>query len=188
MQNGSPRPKLTRLLLPLAGVLYPFVVYYGMEKVAPPVFALVLGAIWLVRAPTLLREPGGRWMVGAALAYCVLLAVSGEEQLLRWYPTLISAFLLATFGVSLIYGPPIVERMARLRERDLPPEAVPYTRKVTWVWVGFFVFNGLMSAALTLWAPLKWWTLYNGLIVYFIMAVLFVGEWLLRRRLRRHFA
>ena len=60
--------KLTRLLLPLAGVLYPFLVYYGMEKVAPPVFALVLGAIWLVRAPTLLREPGGRWMVGAALA------------------------------------------------------------------------------------------------------------------------
>jgi uncharacterized membrane protein len=54
--------------------------------------------------------------------------------------------------------------------------------------VGFFVFNGLVSAALTLWAPLEWWTLYNGLIVYFIMAVLFVGEWVLRRRLRRYFA
>ncbi len=188
MSNGSPRPKLTRLLLPLAGVLYPFVVYYGMEKVAPPVFALVLGAIWLIRAPTLLREPGGRWMIGAALAYCVLLAVTGEEQLLRWYPTLISALLLATFGLSLVYGPPLVERIARLREPDLPPEAVPYTRKVTWVWVGFFVFNGLMSAALTLWAPLKWWTLYNGLIVYFIMAVLFVGEWLLRQRMRKRYA
>lgn len=188
MPNGSPRPKLTRLLLPLAGVLYPFVVYYGMEKVVPPVFALVLGAIWLIRAPTLLREPGGRWMVAVALAYCVLLAVSGEEQLLRWYPTLISVFLLATFGLSLVFGPPLVERIARLREPDLPPEAVPYTRKVTWVWVGFFVFNGLMSAALTLWAPLKWWTLYNGLIVYFIMAVLFVGEWLLRQRMRKRYS
>jgi uncharacterized membrane protein len=46
------------------------------------------------------------------------------------------------------------------------------------------VFNGVVSAALTLWAPLAWWTLYNGLLVYFIMGVLFAGEWLLRRRLR----
>jgi uncharacterized membrane protein len=45
-----------------------------------------------------------------------------------------------------------------------------------------------MSAALTLWAPLSWWTLYNGLIAYFIMGILFAGEWLLRRRLRRSFA
>jgi uncharacterized membrane protein len=51
--------------------------------------------------------------------------------------------------------------------------------------VGFFVFNGVVSAALTLWSPLAWWTLYNGLLVYFIMGVLFGGEWLLRRRLRR---
>ena len=177
--------RLIRLLLVLSGVLYPFVVYLGMTRVAPPVFALVLGALWLVRAPTLLREPGGRWMVGAALAYCVLLAVTGEARLLRWYPTLINAFLLAGFGLSLVYGPPLVERIARLHEPDLPARAVPYTRKVTWVWVGFFAFNGLLSAALTLWAPLAWWTLYNGLVVYFLMAALFMGEWLWRQRLGR---
>jgi uncharacterized membrane protein len=55
---------------------------------------------------------------------------------------------------------------------------------VTWVWVGFFVFNGVVSAALTLWGRLTWWTLYNGLLVYFIMGTLFAGEWLLRRHLR----
>jgi uncharacterized membrane protein len=55
---------------------------------------------------------------------------------------------------------------------------------VTWVWVAFFIFNGVVSAVLTLWAPLAWWTLYNGLLVYFIMGALFVGEWLLRKRLR----
>ena len=174
--------KLSSLLLPVIGVLYPFVVYFGMDRVKPPVFALVLGAIWLIRAPALLRQPGGRWMVGAALTYCVLLALSGEATLLRWYPTLISLLLLATFGLSLRYGPPLIERIARVRVPDLPAHAVPYTRKVTWVWVGFFIFNSATSAALTLWASLKWWTLYNSLIVYFIMGVLFVGEWLLRRR------
>lgn len=182
------RTKRTRraldITLPLVGVLYPFLVYYGMHRIAPPVFALVLGAAWLLRAPRLWREPGGRWMLGAALAYCALLAVSGGNLLLRWYPTLISLLLLAAFGLSLKFGPPLVERIARAREPDLPAAAVPYTRKVTWVWVGFFVWNATASAVLTLWAPLTWWTLYNGLLVYFIMGTLFTGEWLLRKRLQ----
>lgn len=176
--------RLIDILLPVTGLLYPFMVYFGADKVSPPIFALVLGAVWLIRAPALLREPGGRWMVGAALAYCVLLAFSGESALLHWYPALVSMLLLCAFGLSLIYGPPVIERIARVREPDLPPQAIPYTRKVTWVWVGFFIFNGSMSAALTLWAPLTWWTLYNGLLVYFIMGILFGGEWLLRKRLR----
>jgi uncharacterized membrane protein len=180
--------RLTTILLPLAGLLYPFVVYFGMEKVSPPIFAMALGAIWLIRAPSLLRQPGGRWMVGAALVYCALLAFTGEASLLRWYPVLISALLLVAFGLSLIYGPPFVERIARLREPNLPPAAVRYTRAVTWVWVAFFAFNGSMSFALAVWAPLSWWTLYNGLIAYFIMGTLFAVEWLLRRRLRRSFA
>ncbi len=179
--------RLIPILLPLAGLLYPFVVYFCMEKVAPPVFALVLGAIWLIRAPSLLRQPGGRWMVGAALAYCALLALSGESVLLRWYPVLISALLLIAFGLSLIYGPPFIERIARLREPNLPDAAIRYTRVVTWVWMAYFAFNGAMSAALTLWAPLAWWTLYNGLIAYAIMGALFAGEWLTRKRLRRRF-
>jgi uncharacterized membrane protein len=180
--------RLTSILLPVAGLLYPFVVYFGMEKVSPPIFALALGAIWLIRAPSLLRQPGGRWMVGAALAYCVVLAISGEARLLRWYPSLISALLAVAFGLSLIYGPPFIERIARAREPNLPLFAVRYTRMVTWVWLGFFVFNGGTSAALTLWAPLSWWTLYNGLISYFLVGALFAGEWLLRKRVRRSYA
>lgn len=172
------------IALPLVSVLYPFLVYYGMRHIAPSVFALALGVAWLLRAPRLWREPGGRWMPGIALAYCALLAVSGESLLLRWYPTLISLLLLAAFGLSLKFGPPLVERIARAREPDLPAAAIPYTRKVTWVWVGFFVWNAAASAALTVWAPLAWWTLYNGLLAYFIMGVLFVGEWLLRQRMR----
>lgn len=176
--------QILNIALPLVGVLYPFFVYYGMDHIEPPVFALALGAVWLIRAPSLLREPGGRWMLGAALVYCALLAVSGEAMLLRWYPTLISVLLLAAFGLSLKFGPPLVERIARVREPDLPASAIPYTRKVTWVWVGFFVWNAGVSAALTLWAPLAWWTLYNGFLVYFIMGPLFVGEWFVRKRAR----
>jgi len=180
--------KLTSFLLLAVGVLYPFLVYFGMQHVPPQAFALALGVAWLLRAPALWRQPGGRWMLGAALAYCALLALSGESQLLRWYPTLICALLLLAFGLTLRYGPPMIERIARLQDPQLPAAAVPYTRKVTWLWMGFFAANALASGALTLWAPLRWWTLYNGLIAYFIMGALFAGEWPVRRRVLRQAA
>jgi uncharacterized membrane protein len=99
---------------------------------------------------------------------------------------LISAFMLGLFGLSLIVGPPIIERLARLREPQLPAKAIVYTRQVTIVWCVFFFCNGLLAAALTLWAPLSWWMLYTGLISYGLMGLLFAIEWLIRQRVRGH--
>lgn len=176
--------RLFGLLLVVAGLLYPFAVYYGMEHLSPRLFALLLGGLWLVRALSQHRQPGSRWMAAAALGFCVLLGVSGEAALLRWYPVLLSALLLSVFGLSLKFGPPLVERLARIREPELPEVAVHYTRTVTQVWAVFFLFNGLVTAALTLWAPLSWWALYTGLISYGLIGLLFAGEWLVRQRVR----
>ena len=46
------------------------------------------------------------------------------------------------------------------------------------------MLNGLIAASLTLWAPLSWWTLYNGLIAYGLMGLLFAIEWLIRQKVR----
>ena len=177
--------RLFGILLLLAGLLYPFAVYYGMEHLSPRLFAALLGGLWLARVLTQQGKPGSRWMAGAALAFCVLLGLAGEPALLRWYPVLLNLLLLALFGLSLKFGPPLVERLARLREPELPVHAVRYTRIVTAVWAGFFLANALVVAALTLWAPLAWWTLYTGLIAYALMGLLFAAEWLIRQRVRR---
>ena len=108
------------------------------------------------------------------MARCGIAAVMG----------VISTFMLGLFGSSLLHGMPIAERLARLQEPDLPARAVQYTRRVTQVWCLFFLLNGLIAAGLTLWAPLSWWTLYNGLIAYIAMGLLFAGEWLTRQRVR----
>ncbi|WP_348740475.1 hypothetical protein [Pseudomonas rhodesiae] len=176
--------RLIGLGLLLAGLLYPFAVYYGTERFAPWQFGLLLGSLWLLRALTAARRPGSRWMAVAVIVFCLLLAWFDNPQLLRWYPSLVSAFMLTLFGLSLKYGPPIVERLARMTEPQLPPEAIVYTRQVTVVWSVFFLANGLLAAALTLWAPLSWWTLYNGLIAYGLMGLLFAVEWLVRQRVR----
>jgi uncharacterized membrane protein len=121
-----------------------------------------------------------------ALGFCLLLGLAGEPELLRWYPVLLNGLLLALFGLSLKFGPPLIERLARLTEPQLPEVAVRYTRTVTQVWAGFFLANGLVVVALNIWAPLSWWTLYTGLIAYGLMGLLFAGEWLVRQRVRRH--
>ncbi|MGY2155989.1 hypothetical protein [Pseudomonas tolaasii] len=176
--------RLIGLGLLLAGLLYPFAVYYGTEHFAPCQFGLLLGSLWLLRALIGARRPGSRGMAGAVIVFCLLLAWFDNPNLLRWYPSLVNAFMLALFGSSLKYGLPIIERLARMTDPDLPPKAIVYTRQVTVVWSVFFLCNGLLAAALTLWAPLSWWTLYNGLIAYGLMGLLFAVEWLVRQRVR----
>lgn len=178
--------RLIGLGLLLAGLLYPFAVYFGMEHFAPWQFGLLLGSLWLARALLGTRKPGSLWMAVTAIAFCLLLALFDSPLLLRWYPVLISGFMLGLFGLSLIVGPPIIERLARLREPQLPAKAIVYTRQVTIVWCVFFLCNGLLAAALTLWAPLRWWMLYTGLISYGLMGLLFAIEWLIRQRVRGH--
>ena len=176
--------RLIGLGLLLAGLLYPFAVYFGMEHFAPWQLGLLLGSLWLLRALAGARSTGSRWMALAVILFCLLLAWFDNPYLLRWYPSLVSAFMLALFGLSLKYGPPMVERIARITEPVLAPKVVAYTRQVTVVWSMFFLCNGLLAAALTLWAPLSWWTLYNGLIAYGLMGLLFAVEWLIRQRVR----
>jgi uncharacterized membrane protein len=178
--------RLIGLVLLVAGLAYPFAVYYGQQHLAPRFFALLLGGLWLARFLAQGQKPGSRGMAIAALSFCVLLGLVDSPTLLRWYLALISLFGLALFGLSLKYGPPMVERLARLREPELPEVAIAYTRQVTKVWVGFFLFNAALVSALTLWAPLSWWTLYTGLISYVLMGMLFAAEWLVRQRVRGH--
>ncbi|GFM61822.1 membrane protein [Pseudomonas cichorii] len=168
----------------LIGVLYPLAVYWGTEHFAPWQFALLLGSLWLIRALTSERRAGTLAMATAAIAFCLLLGLLDSPLLLRWYPVLISLFMLCLFGSSLMYGMPLVERMARLKEPELPEVAVRYTRQVNAAWCVFFMGNGLVTAALTLWAPLSWWALYTGLISYGLMGLLFAGELIIRQRVR----
>jgi uncharacterized membrane protein len=62
---------------------------------------------------------------------------------------------------------------------------VRYTYKVTIIWIGFFALNG----AIALWSVLQpgWtaWTLYNGFISYVAVGVLFAGEYVVRKFVRR---
>ena len=79
----------------------------------------------------------------------------------------------------------MIERFARIREPNLPMRAISYTRRVTQVWCIFFFVNGAIALVTALWASPATWTLYNGLIAYVMMGLLFAGEYVVRWHFKR---
>ena len=180
-------PPLLAALLLVVSLAYPVVVYLALGHVSPRWIALLLVALALARA-AVTRE--SFWLVAAALALVLAAASFLSERWgpLKLYPALVNAVLFGLFAMSLWRGPSVVERLARLREPDFPPAAVAYTRRVTQVWCGFFVVNGVIAAITALWASAAAWALYNGLLSYVAMGLLTGGEMLVRRRVRGRIA
>lgn len=170
-------------LVAVATLAYPLAVYAGMARLQPRGMALLLVALALARAAV---SRQALWLVAAAgAALLALVAGLGNAWLpLKLYPVLVNAVLLAVFGFSLWRPPTVVERLARLREPDLPAAGVAYTRRVTQAWCVFFVCNGGIALATALWGSDAAWAFYNGLLAYVLMGTLFGVEWLLRRRLK----
>jgi len=167
----------------LATVLYPVIIYLGLGRIEPRWMALFLLAMVLARA-ILSRDASWLAAAGGALLLVIVSILGNQSLPLKLYPVLVSGVMLAVFGLSLRHPPTAIERIARLRDPQLPPEAVAYTRKVTEVWCFFFIANGAISLATAIWASDRVWALYNGLISYALMGTLFAGEWLVRQRLR----
>lgn len=175
--------RLRTALLWLATLLYPAIVYWGLGRFEPRWMALFLLAVALARA-LVMRDAVWTAAAGGALLLVALSVVDNLSLPLKLYPVLVSAVMLTVFGLSLRHPPSAVERIARLREPDLPPEGVAYTRRVTAIWCAFFIANGTVAAITAIWASDRVWALYNGLVAYVLMGALFAGEWLLRPRRR----
>lgn len=167
-------------------LLYPVAVFIGLRYLDPRWLALLLiiAAGWrLIRAGGLGTGFGPAPLMAAAVCATVITLVTGSSHGLLLYPVLVNGVLLVLFATSLARPPSVIETLARLREPDLPPQAVRYTRQVTQVWTLFFAVNGTI-ALITVFLDRQWWVLYNGLIAYLLMGALMGSEWLIRRRVR----
>lgn len=162
-------------------LLYPAAVYFGLRYLEPRWIAAALAGLLALR----LVLAGQRWIRQAAwagLAFAAFAVWSNQVLTLRFYPVAVNAAMLVIFGLSLLHPPSLIERLARLQTPDLPAAGVVYTRRVTVVWCGFFVLNGAAALATALYASFEVWSLYNGLIAYLLMGLLFAGEYGVRRR------
>jgi uncharacterized membrane protein len=177
------RGRSLRLAVGLVALAYPFLVYFGLRLASPAALALALVGVLGLRLVIDRQDSARRsfapafWIAaGGALLLVALSPLAGLQS----YPILVSLGFAGLFAHSLWQPPTAIERIVRLHKPDLPASAVRYMRKVTMVWLGFFLVNAAISAATAIGGSLELWTLYNGFISYVIMGVLFVSEWILR--------
>ncbi|CAB3674762.1 hypothetical protein LMG22037_02138 [Paraburkholderia phenoliruptrix] len=169
----------------LVKLAYPALILCAWRWDTPRYVGCMLFAIlWLQRcagsgpvATSLRRLSAIDWtVVGLLSCASAAIVLTNSELLLRLYPSLVNLGLLIAFGATLVRGPSMIEKFARLGKRDLPPGAVRHTRRVTQVWCGFFVLNGVFSAHTALYWSRASWSLYNGAIAYLLIGVLLVAE------------
>ncbi|GAP37293.1 hypothetical protein [Piscinibacter sakaiensis] len=95
----------------------------------------------------------------------------------------------AVFGASLRIGatPMITGFARRVHRAGLSPAMAAYTRRLTAVWAGYFFAMAALSVALFAAAPWSAWSLFANLLTPASVALLFLGEHLLRYRLHPEF-
>ncbi len=183
--------KLRNLLIAmvaLISLLYPLLVFSTVQYLPPWQIAMLLLAVLLLRLVLIpqFKKNGNQLVQFLAIAFSLLALWNNDLITLRFYPVLINFALFLVFLRSLYFPPPVIERLARLQHPYLPPKGVIYTRKVTKVWTVFFILNASVALFTAVCASLAWWSLYNGLIAYLLMALLMGIEYLVRVRTQDH--
>jgi uncharacterized membrane protein len=177
---------LLKVIFAIITATYPFALYFGRQYYSPMQMSLVLFGVIFIRAYLLgFQTPAGRWWLAGGALLVLVTYIFNNDALLLWYPAIVNLIFLVFFARSLATPQTAIERLARLTEPNLPPHAVAYTRKVTILWCGFFIVNGALAIATTLYGDAQIWALYNGLIAYLLTAALFAAEWLYRQYHRR---
>ncbi|PKF36038.1 septation protein IspZ [Acinetobacter proteolyticus] len=164
-------------------VLYPFIVGWSLSHgqfIWVSVLLIVLGGSRLLSAKKDLLLP----LTGLAIICGGLSLILKDHAWLKLYPVGMSLGALIIFALTLYRPPSMIERFARLVEPDLPASGVVWTRKVTVVWCFFFAINAMIALA-TVFAPMRYWIIYNGFVSYLLMGILFLGEYILRKRHQR---
>lgn len=184
---------IAKIAFALVLIAYPVIVYFGVDYLDARMIALILILMAMARLFLARRTAGGaaampqsNWIIAALFVIGILAMISNSVIILKYYPVCVNALMFLLFFTSLLRPPSLIERIARMSTPDLPEAGVRHTRKVTMVWCGFFILNGGM-AFYTVWGTgFGFWALYNGLISYTLMGILFAGEYLIRIRVQRN--
>lgn len=183
--------KLTVFLSSLCLIVYPFIVYVGINYVNLSILGIILVVAFTVRFifsnqikiaqfKTLAQLTAG---IGLILVLSSILL--GQQNLLKFYPVVVNLSLFSVFTYSLRKPKSIITHIAEIQNKGpLPQSALLYTRNVTKVWCVFFVVNACI-AFISCFQSEQFWTLYNGLVSYIFIGLLFMAEWLIRQRVQR---
>jgi uncharacterized membrane protein len=175
------------LLSIILSIAYPFIVYALLKNGLTFYVAIFLLCVLVLRllssSTKKLYESLGIFVIGILMIGCYFID-NGNELFLLLYPVMINSVFFIVFTSSLLVGnTPIIEKIASLRvpleKQDVKFKS--YCKKVTVLWSCFFVFNGFIALITVLIGNHEIWALYNGLIAYFLIGLMFACEFIVRR-------
>jgi len=189
----------------LMGLSYPLLAHVAVLSGRPGLIAASIG--WLVvltLLPGLRRLSPAAWaaLAAAAVGLYAITGSAAAPRLLFLPPVLIIGFMAWVFGHTLRRGrTPLIESIIRaLNPQDsLDEDITSYARRLTGVWTALLVALAVINTALALCAepggllltfgvqpavtvPLSVWSLFANVLNYLLVAGLFVGEFMFRRR------
>lgn len=190
------KERALNLLASVGLVLYPLVIYFGIKN--GNLRWASLGVLLIVTPALLLRMRRRSMSELTAFAWIPLLTISvlgvggllNRSGVVLATPVIVNAVLFFAFSASLWTKMPMIERFARLQEPDLSDAKIAWCRSWTIAWCAFFVVNAVTAGLLARFAPLQAWTLYNSLIAYMLIGLLFgierVWRWFKFERISSH--
>lgn len=176
-------------------LIYPVLIYAGLNLMQARWIALIVFFLFAIRLLLYRKKaatnedhkqllgmnlPAKGTIVFATTSGLILLLamaiMSDSEKSLLLLPTVINLAFFLIFSTTLLKPPPIAERIARLTTTSITNEQKRYCYTVTALWSLLFLFNTATSLVTALFCDIRIWTLFNGLIVYFLIAALFTAE------------
>jgi uncharacterized membrane protein len=185
-----------RRRLQLAAIIVFVVAYAGLSHYANSVAKTHILGIGLAAGPVLAVGLLLLWR-SSPLWVALLAAVVAALLLRHFWPVLEENFswvyllqeggfyslMAASFGYSLLGNRvPLCTRLADKVHGPLTPQEVLYTRRVTAAWTLFFVLMTAATFGLFGFAPLRTWSLFANFCAVPLMALMFVAEYAVRRR------
>lgn len=173
--------RFIRIIILICFIFYPFIVYFGINSLPPGFFGLILVLLLAMRFGVLLpkERPVILPVLVFLLVYAVATTLMESTRMILFYPALMNFSLCAVFANSLRHEESLLLRMVRARGVQMGDHVPQYLYRLTALWAAFFALNGMMAMWTTT-VSIKIWTLYNGLISYFVVAALIGAEWLFR--------
>ena len=186
---------MKRRIVPWLGIAallvgYPLLAHYTNESAhdgslgalvaIAPVVLIALVLAW--RSPRRLTMLGVLVLLGIAL-WAGWSALENHFGLVYWLQHVgMQLILFMTFGRTLIAGrQPLCTRFARAVHAVVTPQHEIYARQVTLAWTLFFVAMALASTLLFFLAPLATWSVFANFLTLPLVALMFVGEYWVRR-------
>ena len=196
-----------KILLAIAGVLYPVLVFVLLVVYKAPVRIISLCAValalvlFLSATGNASKGRGGRRKLNPKnLISSIFFLLAGSlcfatnsALFLKLYPLAVCGTFFFVFAMSLASPPNIIFRFATLQDKSIlgspfKGRVESYCKKVTLVWCGFFVLNSLAAAWTAFYGSERAWAVYNGGLSYIIMGLIFAVEFFIRKKVNKKMA